>query len=339
MKFISKYLKIIPVLFLVLGITSCGDDDDGSTIPQTVVDAAVANGFTSLAAALQATGLVDDLQAASNITVFAPSNEAFDALLTATGIDLANMTVDEEALVTSILLNHVVTDGALNSTTIINNGSGYVNTLAQGPGNNNLSLFYRVNNGVVELNGGAGTDAGANVTDVDIVAGNGIVHAIGKVLGLPTVVDMAIANPDFSSLVASLLEADGSTANPMYVSTLSGDGPFTVFAPNNAAFQALLDSNMMWNSPADIDDTLLNAVLAHHVINAQNVQSGDLNQSGDTNPQTLQGDTITITLPGTNGNIADVTAGNGGDLGIIAVDVQANNGVIHVINAVMIPST
>ena len=339
MKFISKYLKVIPVLFLVLGMTSCSDDDEGTTTPQTVVDAAIENGYTSLAAALQATNLVTTLQAANNITVFAPTNSAFDALLTATGIDLANMTQAEEDLVTKILLNHVVIDGAINSTTIINNGSGYVITNAQVTGNNNLSLYYRVNNGVVELNGGDGTDAGADVSNVDIVAGNGIVHEINKVLGLPTVVDMAIANPDFGSLVASLLEADGSAANPMYVSTLSGTGPFTVFAPNNEAFQALLDSNMMWNSPADIDDDLLNAVLAHHVIAGQNVQSGDLNQNGDTMPETLQTDMITITLPGTNPNIADVTDGAGNDLGIIAVDVQADNGVIHVINAVMIPST
>jgi len=338
MKFISKYLKLLPVLLLVFVATSCSDDDTNTPTSSTVVDVAIANGFTSLAAALQATDLVSTLQSASSVTVFAPTNDAFDDLLTATGIDLNDMTQAEEDLVTNILLNHVIIDAEISSSTIINAGSGYINSAAQGPGNNSLSLYYRVVNGVVQINGGTSTTAGANVTTADVEADNGVIHIIDKILALPTVVDMAIANPDFSSLVASLQEADGSTANPMYVNTLSGNGTFTVFAPNNAAFQDLLDTNMMWNSPADIDDDLLNSVLAHHVVNGNNVQSGDLNQSGDTMPTTLEGDMITITLPGTAPNIADITDGSGNELGIIAVDVQTNNGVIHVINAVMIPT-
>ncbi|ARV08982.1 hypothetical protein BTO05_04795 [Winogradskyella sp. PC-19] len=345
MKIISKTFKLLTVFLLVLGITGCSDDDDNTPTRTTVVDLAVANGYTSLAAALQATDLVTTLQLDGAYTVFAPSNDAFTDLLNATGLDLANLSTAEEELVRQILLNHVIIGTEVPSSAITATGI-YANTGADAPGNNNLSIYARNNNGAFEINGGTTTTAGANVVlaEANQQADNGIIHGIDKVLALPTVVDMALANPEFGSLVASLLEADGSSANPMYIATLSTangttPAPFTVFAPTNAAFQALLDSNMMWNTPADIDDDLLNAVLAHHVLAAQNVQSGDLNQTGTTSPTTLQGQTIDITLPGTNGNIADVVDGAGNDAGIIAVDVQTSNGVIHVVNAVLLPAS
>ncbi|SHH37135.1 fasciclin domain-containing protein [Winogradskyella jejuensis] len=347
MKIISKYLKLLPVFLLVLVLTGCSDDDDNNTpTTVTVVDVAVANGFTSLAAALQATDLVTTLQGPGPFTVFAPTNEAFDDLLTATGLDLANLSTSEEELVRQILLNHVIVGTEVPSSAITTTGI-YANTGADAPGNNNLSIYARVNadnNNTVEINGGDGTTSaprnGADVTTPDVPADNGVIHVINKVLGLPTVVDMALANPEFGSLVASLTTA----GQPDFVSILStangtSPAPFTVFAPTNAAFQTLLDSNMMWNSPADIDSALLTAVLQHHVLAGQNVQSGDLNQSGTTSPETLQGQTIDITLPGTNGNIADVVDGAGNEAGIRAVDVQTSNGVIHVVNAVLLPAS
>ena len=122
----------------------------------------------------------------------------------------------------------------------------------------------------------------------------------------------------------------------MLIPTLSGyDGTYTVFAPLNSAFETLLNTNPAWNGVADIDDALLNSVLLHHVVSG-NVRSGDLVDG--ISPATLEGDTITINLPGTDGNIADVTDGAGNsDIGIVAVDVQAGNGVIHVLNKVMLP--
>lgn len=348
MKIISKTFKLLTVFLLVLGVTGCSDDDDnGNVAPTTtVVEVAVANGYTSLAAALTATGLDTVLEGAGPFTVFAPTNDAFADLLAATGLDLNNLSAAEEALVSNILLNHVIVGSRIEANTIITNGSGFVTTGATGPndagGNTtNLSLYYNVDGGTVLLNGGDGTTQaprnGADVTMTDLSATNGVIHEINKVLGLPTVVDMAIAIPDFSSLVASLAEADGSTADPMYITTLSGTGPFTVFAPNNAAFTALLDSNMAWNSPADIDDALLNSVLAHHVVTG-NVRSGNLTDG--ISPATLEGDTITINLPGNDGNPAKITDGAGNtDIDITAVDVQTNNGVIHVVETVLLPNT
>ena len=114
---------------------------------------------------------------------------------------------------------------------------------------------------------------------------------------------------------------------------MNGDGlnpNFTVFAPTNAAFDALA------SIPGE---AVLTQVLLHHVIGDNNVTSGDLTPDGDTVAASLQGDNITVTLPGSGDNIADITDGAGNsDIGVIAVDVQAGNGVIHVVNKVLLPS-
>ena len=283
-----------------------------------IVDHAVANpGLTSLVGALTDGGNTTFTDLLSNeeelFTVFAPGNDAFSAFTNPNSNDL-----------NAILSNHVVVGAAAFSADLTNS---YVNTAAEFAADENLSLYINIDDGVT-LNGIS------NVVTADIVASNGVIHTVDAVIDLPTVVTFAVADPTFDSLQAALT-AEGQ---PDFVTTLSGAGPFTVFAPTNDAFQALLDSNDMWNGLADIDGGLLTSVLQHHVVSGANVRSGDLSD-GATAP-TLEGDDITINLPGTGDNIADITdgAGNTG-IGIIAVDVQASNGVIHAVNTVLIPDT
>ena len=283
-----------------------------------IVDHAVANSdLSDLVGALTTGGnttfttlLADDT---TDFTVFAPVNAAFMAFTNPNANELD-----------AILANHVIAGAAAFSGGLTNS---YVYTAATNADGDNLSMYINIDDGV-KLNGSS------NVAAADIVATNGVIHAVDAVIDLPTVVTFAVADPTFSPLVAAL--TDG-TPNTDFVSVLSGDGPFTVFVPTDVAFQALLDSNMDWASVTDIDPSLLTSVLYHHVVSG-NVRSGDLTDG--IAPATLEGDAITINLPGTGDNIADVTDGLGtSDIGIIAVDVQANNGVIHVLNKVMIPDT
>lgn len=283
-----------------------------------IVDHAVANpGLTSLVGALTDGGNTTFTDLLSNeeelFTVFAPGNDAFSAFTNPNSNDL-----------NAILSNHVVVGAAAFSADLTNS---YVNTAAEFAADENLSLYINTDDGVT-LNGIS------NVVTADIVASNGVIHTVDAVIDLPTVVTFAVADPTFDSLQAALT-AEGQ---PDFVTTLSGAGPFTVFAPTNDAFQALLDSNDMWNGLADIDGGLLTSVLQHHVVSGANVRSGDLTDG--ITATTLEGDDITINLPGTGDNIADITdgAGNTG-IGIIAVDVQASNGVIHAVNTVLIPDT
>ncbi|MGB5500269.1 MAG: fasciclin domain-containing protein [Maribacter sp.] len=283
-----------------------------------IVDHAVANSdLTELVGALTAGGnttfttlLSDD---ATDFTVFAPVNAAFTAFTNPMSNDIND-----------ILSNHVIVGAAAFAAGLTNS---YVTTAAANVDGDNLSMYINTDDGV-SLNGTS------NVAAADIVATNGVIHAVDAVIDLPTVVTFAVADATFSPLVAALTEGTPATD---FVSVLNGDGPFTVFAPTDTAFQALLDSNMDWTSVTDIDETLLTSVLYHHVVSG-NVRSGDLTDG--IAPATLEGDAITINLPGTGDNIADITdgAGNTG-IGVVVVDVQANNGVIHVVNQVMIPDT
>jgi uncharacterized surface protein with fasciclin (FAS1) repeats len=285
----------------------------------TIVDHAVNNdNFTSLTGALTSEGLVENLQGDGPFTVFAPTNDAFAAFTNPNGNALAE-----------ILLNHVVS-GTTFAADLVNAGAGYTNTLANGPMDLNmnvpkLSLYFNTTNGVV-LNGGP------EVVATDIVGTNGVIHVVDNVIDIPTVVTFAVADPSFSTLVDALTTLTPNTDFVSILSTPNGTSPapFTVFAPTNDAFAAL---------PAIPAEADLVPILQHHVSAGINAVSGDLTPNGVTPIPTLQGDDINITLPGSGSNIADVEDGAGNtDIGIIAVDVQAGNGVIHVINKVMLPS-
>lgn len=280
-----------------------------------IVDHAVANpNLTSLVAALTDGGNTTFTDLLSNeeeeFTVFAPVNDAFAAFTNPNSNDL-----------NAILSNHVVVGASAFSSGLTNS---YVNTAAEFDTDENLSLYINTDDGVT-LNGVS------NVAIADIVATNGVIHAVDAVIDLPTVVTFAVADPNFSTLVQALTEL---TPSVDFVSVLSaqggaGDDPFTVFAPTNDAFAALA------SIPAEGD---LIPILQHHVVAGANVRSGDLTDG--IMATTLEGDDITINLPGTGDNIADVTDGSGNTgIGIDAVDVQAINGVIHVLDGVLVPDT
>lgn len=299
----------------------------------TITDVAISStALGNLVAALVAADgdLPTVLRGEGPFTVFAPTDGAFDAFLEANDFaSLADVPVD---VLTQVLLNHVVsgTNLAADLTT------GYVNTLSTaGAGETALSMFINTADGVV-LNGGA-TNGGATVAMADVRASNGVVHVVDAVIGLPTVVNHAVANPNFSTLVTALTTLTPGTDFGGILSRTEGDNEdminpaFTVFAPTNEAFAALE------SVPAEEG---LTQVLLHHVIAGANVQSGDLTQDGDTMATTLENDAITITLPGMGDIIGTIEDGTGNtDIGIIAVDVQSTNGVIHAINKVMIPNT
>ncbi|MBK6930635.1 MAG: fasciclin domain-containing protein [Saprospirales bacterium] len=291
---------------------SCKDDDDN---PQSIVELAQGNANLSiLVEALQRADLLTTLNADGPFTVLAPTNAAFTALLTSLGVSSLNDI--PVAQLRAILLNHVLA-GDVRSGSL---ATGYVSTLAQGPDNSPISLFADVASGI-RFNGSA------SVTTADLAATNGVVHIIDKVLTLPNVVNHALNNPNFSTLVAALTRPDLGVD---YVSILSGNGPFTVFAPTNAAFTALLQELGVSDLNA-IPAATLNAVLQYHVVNGANVRSAQLTNGQQVT--TLQGGSFTVNL----GDGAKITDGQNRISTIIAVDVQGSNGVIHAIDRVILP--
>jgi transforming growth factor-beta-induced protein len=299
-------------------MSSCEEDEEPEPMTNTIVDVASSDArFSSLVEAVTIADLAGTLSGMTEYTVFAPDNDAFQDLLDSNPAwnTLADIDVD---VLTQVLLNHVVA-GTVRSTDLTD---GYVKSLAtEAEDGNALDLFVDLSSGVV-INGDV------TVEEADIDADNGVIHQVGSVIGLTTVVDLALDNPAFSTLVAALTRSDLTTD---YVTTLSGDGPFTVFAPTNDAFQDLLDSDPTWNTLADIPVATLEAVLNYHVIAGSNILSSELSD-GDM-PTTFGGSDLTINV----GTGVSITTTSGGTANVAIADVQSNNGVVHAIDAVLVP--
>ncbi|MDX1913182.1 MAG: fasciclin domain-containing protein [Saprospiraceae bacterium] len=296
--------------------TACGEDEEET--PKNIVQLAQSNSeLSSLVAALTRAGLVDALNADGPFTVFAPTNAAFNEFLSANGFaSLEAVPVD---VLKQVLLNHVVS-GEVRAANVPT--EGYVKTLATyGTSSSNLSLLAQNNASGVSLN------KDTKVTTADVIATNGVIHIVNKVIGLPSIVSHALNNPNFSTLVAALTRP---SLGVDYVGLLSGAGPFTVFAPTNAAFTALL-TELNLTSLDQVDDATLNAVLQYHVVANANVLAGQLTQGQVVT--TYQTGTFTIDL---NGG-AKITDARGRVSNIILTDVQAANGVVHAIDKVILP--
>ncbi len=264
-------------------------------LPPTVADLAVANSnFSTLVSALSGAGLVPALSdPAGRFTVFAPTNEAF-AQLTSVPNDLK-----------PILLYHV-----LGSTLYANEvTTGYAKTLSTYQ-THPMDMYINTASGVKINNS-------ASVVLADVVGTNGVIHVIDKVLLPPTVVGIAVNNNAFTTLVSAVVKAG-------LAETLSGMGPFTVFAPTNDAFQALFTTLGV----AGIDNLTaeqLTPILLYHVVAGNNVSSGLINGS----IPTLQGSSIEV-------NVGKGVVLNG-NTNVILADVQGSNGVVHAIDKVLLP--
>lgn len=307
------FVAIIGFLF-----ASCEETRDDMEMPKSIYDmVAIDSDLSNLKAAVDKAGLAATLQGSGTFTVFAPSNAAFSQFLSANGF--ASLNDVPNAALKEILLNHVLSSKVMAAQV----STGYVSTLAKGSASasRNLSMFINTASGV-KINGIS------TVTKTDINATNGVIHKVDKVIGLPTIVTHALANPNFSTLVTALTRND----MPDFVGILSGtnNSPFTVFAPTNAAFGSLLTELNLPNLTSIPTATLEN-VLKYHVVAGANVASTDI--MNNMTVTTFQGGTFKIT---TTGDVK-ITDANNRISNVIATDVQATNGIIHAIDKVILP--
>ncbi|NCB36046.1 MAG: fasciclin domain-containing protein, partial [Clostridia bacterium] len=277
-----------------------------------VAIAAGSEDFTILTAALETAGLTEALQGEGPFTVFAPTDAAFENLLSALSISAEDLLAQPQ--LADVLLYHVVAGEVMSGD--LQNGM-----TAETLGGQMIT---------VDLSEGVKINTSAVIT-ADIKASNGVIHVIDTVLipetfqlasataPLPSIVDIAVSNPDFSILVAALAKAE-------LVEALQAEGPFTVFAPTNAAFEALL-GELGITAEELLGQPQLADVLLYHVVSGA-VLSTDL-QNGMT-AETLGGQSITVDL--TDGVKINKSA-------VEIADIQASNGVIHVIDSVLIPET
>lgn len=311
-----------------------GGSEEESTLVDIVVET---EALSLLEAAVIKAGLVDTLNSEGPFTVFAPTDDAFVALLDILGDDytsLEDFDTDEElALLTNILLYHVVPAKVLEADLAV----GEVPTAFTG---NSIAVIEKDGGFVI----GDASEVDATITGTDIMASNGVAHTINKVLlpqavldfvvqlQLKNIVEIAIETEDLSLLVEAL-----QTTNAGLVETLSGNGPFTVFAPTNTAFVELLGIlGDNYNSLADFDTQeeidLLIAILTYHVVPDIAAFSTDL--SDGQHIPTVLGDNLGINIKDGNVHVVDATDTNAT---VVLPNVEATNGVVHVINKVLLP--
>lgn len=336
------YLALFSGLFFLM---SCESDDNGEAnmmeevAESDIVATAQATADLSLlvdalvtADESDAYDFVQTLSGEGPFTVFAPTNTAFAALLEELDDYASLADFDSEAdkeILAAILQYHVVAGVAAFSTDL---SDGQMITTLLGE-----DITVRLDGGVFIDDA---SDVDAEVVIPDVEASNGVVHVIDKVLvpqvvidaiNAITIVDAAIDTDDLSSLVAALIQADAGL-----VETLSGDGPFTVFAPTNEAFGAVLDAlGPDYNSLDDFDTMaekeILVTILTYHVVAGTAALSTDLTDGQMIT--TFQGEDVTVTIhEGVFiGDATEVPAE------VVIPDVVVDNGVVHVIDKVLLP--
>lgn len=304
-----------------------------STGPGTIAAIAVGNpDFSILVAAATKAGLVGALSGPGPLTVFAPTNAAFAALGAPynTAANIAAITSPAEiAFLTGVLQYHVLS-GRKAAADFANGSSSQVTIRpASAAGVNDNTVYLSKGAAGVFLNGST------KVTTADVPASNGIIHIIDKVLLPPTgtIAAAAVATPALSTLVEALRRTTSPDIAALLAAASNPASNITVFAPTNAAFQALLTALNRPNLAAVTDAELLPILRTHIIVSGRNFSSdlvnGPVPTANPTGPVTIGVTATGVTVRG---------AGNGTNAAnVVVANVLTNNGVVHVIDRVLLP--
>jgi uncharacterized surface protein with fasciclin (FAS1) repeats len=333
-------LLVLALLAVVPGFAQ--EMEPSQSIAEIVIASAGASDaqFTVLLAAVQAAdpSIVELLlNPDASVTVFAPTDAAFVAAFEALGVTAEDVLANT-ALLNAVLLYHVV-PAAFDAEAVVALDGALVGTLLA-----ENALMISVSEGGVMVND-------ANVVATDIMATNGIVHVIDAVL-LPnleamadmdmsammeatdSIADIVVASAGAEAAEFTVLLAAVQAADPSILATLAGDtGVYTVFAPTDAAFGALLEALGVTAEQVLADTDLLNTVLAYHVVPGYLSSTTAVAVAGMMDEvkvaTLLPGTTVTLMLDGETLMVNDAA--------VVATDVVATNGIIHVIDAVLLP--
>lgn len=290
-------------------LQACGGGHDE---PNLVEAAFQQPQFSILVEAIGAAGLADTLRGSARYTVFAPTDSAFAALLSELGISKAALLADT-ALLKTVLTYHLL-PGKVESTAVAGLLGRAISTVQGG-------VFKVESNHGLKVTDGR--NRVASITATDLQASNGVIHTVDRVL-LPadkSIVQTAQSLSDFSILVEAVVAAG-------LVDALSAPGPFTVFAPTNAAFAAAL-AELGLTKQALLSSPALASILTYHVVSGRFLKAEVPIGSPIV---TLQGEALTLDAG------LKILDRAGRTSGITGTDVFTRNGVIHVVDRVLLPS-
>ncbi len=347
-----KHMKYLSTLFfggfavMAISLTSCGEDDGGGTTPppsadNSILGVAADQGYTDFVAAIDACGLTSTLSGDGPFTVFVPANDAVSAAIGLFGAtDPTEVGADT---LSSVLLTHVL----IGEVYAADLATGYVESnrpvSTDWTPNEHVDLFVNTAGptvaqaGEVLLPDAAGgvsriPFAAANIVVTDIQCDNGVIHIVDNVVVPGGIGQMLTANPEFATLVAALEFGSTSSQNTygdLVVALSNPDAAFTLFAPNNAAFEASLDTDQDGDVDADDLNSLgadaVFGVLANHFVIGDMVLSSEL----------TDGQTITMTSGTGQAFDASALTVGGAALNAGGLDICATNGAIHVLDGVI----
>ncbi len=305
------------VLSLLLGTSlffiACKKDN--SPVSKSILEIIAAKTeLSTFVVALDRANLTSTLTSGASFTVFAPTNEAFASFLVNNGY--ATLEDVPVATLKQLLQYHMVI-GEVKSGNIT---KGYVASLATFGTTSSALKLYLENTTTLLINNNT------SVTTADLIGNNGIVHIVNKVITLPKVVDFIQNDVTLSAFILALTRADLSID---YFATLTEPGPFTVFAPDNAAFASLL-IELGLDNINDIPADMLNTILQYHIVPNVNLSADQLEDTQEVT--TLGGKKFSINA----GNKLTDQQGRQGN--IITFDIQAANGVVHSVDRVLRPN-
>ncbi len=293
---------------LSLASTSCKKDDPmPASVPNIVQLAQSDTSLTILVSAVVKAGLAGTLSTTPNLTVFAPTNNAFRAAGYPQSVIDALTPAQVTTVLTPILTYHVLGSKVLAANVPV---SDTVKTL------NGKNLFASRNGNGVYLNG-------VRVAQPDLMASNGVVHKLNRTILIPptqTITEIVVGNPNFSLLKTAVIKANLATA-------LGSPGKYTVFAPVNSGFPAALDTEAEINA-APV--AAVSGIVASHAFGT-NIFAGDL-VVGNTGPTLNSVVTLAVALTPPS---VKITGSANPVSNITVVDIVATNGVIHVIDKVL----
>ncbi len=319
----AKYKTNAKVMAVLNYLTTAIQNETTMYGEENIVETAIATEmFPTLVAAVQAAELGETLSSEGPFTVFAPTEEAFKKLLTDLDMTAEELLANKEVL-TKVLMYHVVAwDIRAHDVMMLNN-----KTMVKTAGEEELTI---TTDGKVMIDN-------ANLVTTDIVTENGIIHVIDTVLvpmsvkemlwietmnDMTDIVETAVSSELFPTLVTAIKTAE-------LTETLMEEGPFTVFAPTEEAFAKLLTEKNMTIDQLLADKEMLKDVLLYHVVPGTYMVSDIMALTADTKFKTAQWTDVVV-------KVWDTVMVNNST--VTKTDIKASNGVIHVIDTVLMPT-
>jgi uncharacterized surface protein with fasciclin (FAS1) repeats len=350
----NQLVKIMFALVIAFTAFSCSDDDKQEIAKlSTINDLLLADiNYSVLVNALKVSGITN-FSSGGSYTLFAADNTAFAAytstafptgitntvLVDANGVPLTTLTTAQKNELKLLLQNHIIGVGTNMSDLLPSSTtSGYTSTSAPGVTGTFLSMFVNKPAANILINGGNAVSGGANVVRQDVDASNGIIHFVDRVIQLPKIINLVVANLDLSTLNTIVTsDAAGPFGDQTAVlAVLNAAGPITVFAPLNSAFTTATTGSGFYTG-ALVTPANTSKLLQYHVVNTnlRSASASAWNNTSDATLTTLATQKFFIaktTLKITELPAIAIPASN-----IKVVNIQATNGIIHTIDRVLQP--